>query len=83
MRAASDPPAVVLAGISRLDQVPLTADAALIVPAGPTPNSTGPAAVSASASDAGLSAGPSGTSVLVVQVPDCSLDSASWPAAST
>jgi hypothetical protein len=72
-----------LAGIPRLDQIPLTADTALIVPAGPTPNSTGPSAVSARVSDAGLSAGPSGTGVLVVQVPDCSLDSASWPAAST
>ena len=85
VRAASDPSplAPVLAGIPRLAQEPPSSDTALIVPAGPTANSTGPLAVSASASDAGLIAGPPGTSVLVVQVPDCSLDSASRPAESS
>src|SRR5215469_10951510 len=93
--AASDPAAPVLAGIPRLthlcprgddppstprlEGVPSSAEADRRVPAGPTPNSTGPLVVSASASDSGLSAGLSGTSVLAVHAPDCWDEEASCP----
>jgi len=70
----ADPPST-----PRLEGVPSSADADRRVPAGPTPNSTGPLVVSASASDSGLSAGLSGTSVLAVHAPDCWDEEASCP----